>query len=221
MTHPFAVVLLDGELFVSALAKAVSKPVYAVTGATIGDTVRALAGETPCIVGLSAWPWPCHHETHQALGASYEAYRGVVSWHSLPGLTQALVDVLKAAVSHQAHVLFTAPDPGPDVAADTLMFLPQIAEQVSFQLNPRSRSIAWRGDKRQPSSAAALTALIDAHGAKTIVECPVVPGVGADETLRANAQARGVRLIATDLGVATRIGLLRQVVETVEQAEWA
>lgn len=220
MTHPLAVVLLDGEPFAAALADALGQPVHPVTVATIKDTVRDLASKTPCIVGLSAWPWPGHHDIHQTLGRNHDAYRGVVSWHGLPGLSRALADVLKGAVSHQAHVLFTSPDPGEDAAADTLKFLPQLAEQVSAQINPSGRSIAWRGERRQPSSVAALTALVEAHAVTTIVECPVVPGVAPDETLRANAAERGVTFVATDLGVATRVGLMRQVVHTVEQAEW-
>ncbi|MEX2533950.1 MAG: hypothetical protein WD360_08300 [Nitriliruptoraceae bacterium] len=220
MTHPLAVVLLDGEPFASALADALGKPVYPVTVATIDDTVRELAAETPHIVGLSAWPWPANHGIHQTLGGNHDAYRGVVSWHGLPELAHALADALKGAVSHQAHVLFTSPDPGDDATADTLMFLPQLAEQVSAQVNPGGRSIAWRGERRQPSSVAAFTALVEAHAVTTIVECPVVPGVAPDETLRASALARGVTFVATDLGVATRVGLMRQVVHTVEQVEW-
>lgn len=220
MTHPLAVVLLDGELFAPALAEALGRPVYPVTVATIDDTIRELADNTRCIVGLSAWPWPAHHRTHQTLGSSHEAYRGVVSWHGLPGLSRALADVLKGAVSHRAHVLFTSPDPGDDAPSDTLMFLPQLAEQVSAQVNPSGRSIAWRGERRQPSSVAALTALVEAHAVTAIVECPVVPGVAPDEALRAHAREHGVTYVATDLGVATRVGLLRQVVQTVEQTEW-
>lgn len=220
MKHPLAIVLLDGDPFAPALADAVGQPVYPVTTATIGDTVRELSDETPHIVGLSAWPWPGHHGAHQALGERYDNYRGVVAWHGLPGLSRALVDVLKGAVSHQAHVLFTSPDPGDDAPAETLMFLPQLAEQVSAQLNPPGRSIAWRGERRQPSSVAALAALVEAHAVTTVVECPVVPGIGPDEALRVSAEERGVTFVATDLGIATRIGLLRQVIETVAQHEW-
>lgn len=220
MAHPLAVVLLDGERFAPQLAATLKTPVWAVTADTVTAQVNELAADGQHIVGLSAWPWPQHHQVHATLASTVAAYRGVVSWHGLPGLARALADGLKGAAQNGAHVLFTSPDPGPDVPADTLMFLPHIAEAVTALLALPGRSIAWRGDSRQPSSKAAVTALIDAHNATRIVECPVVPGIAGDDVLRAFADERGITYTATDLGVATRIGLLQQVIQTVADAEW-
>ena len=220
MTHPMAVVLFDGEQFVAPLADTLGVPVHAVSPDTVTDTVTGLASDTSRIICVSAWPWPAHQALHDKLSEQVAAYRGVVSWHQLPGLARALADVLGGAVRNQAHVLFTSPDPGRDAPPETLMFLPQLAEQVSQLVALPGRSIAWRGTSRKPSSLEALNALIDAHDVATIVECPVVPAVAGDETLRAHAESRGVRFIACDLGVSTRVGLLQQVIQTVEQAEW-
>jgi hypothetical protein len=221
MTFAPTVVLIDGDDFVPSLANTLGYTVVAASGTTLIDTVHTLAGRCANIVAVSAWPWPAHHAQHHALSQTVAAYRGVVSWHQLPALARALADVVKGAIAHDAHVLFTAPDPGPDAPPDTLMFLPQLAEQVSALAQPHGRSIAWQGATRQPSTVQALDALIDAHNVARVVECPVVPNVTADPLLRAHAAARNVTFTATDLGVATRIGMLAEVVDTVVNAEWA
>lgn len=219
MTLPLHVLLLDDDQFAGRLSDTLDCPVTAVTPDTAGASLRGLA-DTHRIVGLNVWPWPSYQQLHQQLAQQADTYRGVASWYALPLLAEVLADAVRGAVTQQAHVLFTSPDPGEGAAAETLAYLPQVADQVTRLVDPVRRSIAWRGARRQPSSVQALDALVDAHDVTRIVECPVVPAVVADETLRMHAERRGVMFAACDQGVAVRVGLLQRVVETVCTTEW-
>lgn len=220
MTHTLTVVLLDGEAYASSLADTLNLPVVSAQVDTFDADVARATGDARYVIGLSAWPWLAHAATHTELSQRFAQYRGVGSWYGLPQLADLLAGVLAPAVNADAHVLFTAPDPGDDASADTLTFLPRLAEQVTRQVNPRSRSIAWQGHSRKPSVIDAIDALVAAHDVSHIVECPVVPGVAGDARLREQAEQRQLGYTAVDLGVASRVGMLATVVNMVADTEW-
>lgn len=220
MTATITVVLVDGDAYAPLLADTLDLPVCAATADTFVAEVANQSAAGARVIGLSAWPWLAHDDAHATLATTYPHYRGVGSWYGLPQLATLLADVLGPAVSADAHVLFTAPDPGADASAETLAFLPRLADEVTRNVQPKGRSIAWQGQSRQPSAVQALDALIDAHNVTRVVECPVVPAQGGDASLRAHAETRQVAFTAVDVGVASRAGMLAQVVRTVIANEW-
>lgn len=220
MTATFTVVLVDGDAYAPLLADTLNMPVRAATADTFAVEVAHASKTRSRVIGVSAWPWLSHDDTHATLSMTYPDYRGVGSWYGLPQLATLLADVLAPAVQANAHVLFTAPDPGPHASGETLAFLPRVADEITRQVQPKGRSIAWQGDTRQPSTVQALDALVDAHQVTHVVECPVVPAVTGDAALRAHAAQRQISFTALDVGVASRVGMLADVVRTVIANEW-
>jgi hypothetical protein len=138
-----------------------------------------------------------------------------VSWHALPALLDALAEVVAPAARMGAHVLITAPDPGPDTDPADVTFLREVAEGLAARVELASRSIAWRGTTRTPTAVDALTAVVETHGKRDVLECPVAPGTPADPALTAAAEGLGARLTCADLGRASQLDLLTAVVRTV------
>lgn len=215
MNEPVAkVVLLGGERLAAPLAERTGLHVTPTTDDDHLDVVESLADDDALIIGLAAVPWPVLPELH-ADGSALYPYTGVVSWHALPALADRLAEAVKPGVQAGAHVLVTAPDPGPETEPSDVMFLRQVAEEIATRVPLPHRSIAWRGESRQPTAVDALTAVVEAHGRRDIVEVPVAPGTGADSDLMHAADDLGARLTCVDLGRATQIDLLTEVVRTV------
>jgi hypothetical protein len=213
VAEALAVALLGGARLASDLAGRLGWPVAATTEDDHLDVAAGLDSEL--VVGVAAVPWPTAEELHARGSADLDAYTGVVSWHALPALHDRLAEAVAPASRGGAHLLVTAPDPGPDTAPEDLTFLREVAEAVSLRVEPGSRSIAWRGETRSPTAAEALESLAEAHGRTDVVECPVAPGTSADPTLATRAERLGIRLSCADLGTATCIDLLAEVVRTV------
>lgn len=213
------VAVLGGRSVVAGLQSRVGGIVCATTPEDHLETGTGLAAEADHVVGLAAVPWPNAPELHARCSEQLPAYTGVVSWHALPSLADRLAEVAAPGVSAGAHLLVTAPDPGPDTDPEDLMFLREVAEALETRLSPRSRSIAWRGTTRTPTAVEALATVADAHGRRDIVEVPVAPATGADPALVARADELGARLSCVDLGRETLVGLLAEVVTTVASHE--
>lgn len=179
------------------------------------EIAARLDGDVELAMGLSTVPWPSHPELHAEASATLDAYTGVVSWHALPSLHTSLAQAVEPAVKAGAHVLVTAPDPGPQTDPGDLLFLREVAEAVDARVGFSSRSIAWRGGTRSPTSVEALTSLVEAHGKRDVVECPVAPGTGPDPQLTVIADRLGARVGCADLGTGTLVDLLSEVVDTV------
>jgi hypothetical protein len=96
-----------------------------------------------------------------------------------------------------------------------VLFLREVAEAVAARIELPSRSVAWRGTTRTPTAAEALRSLVEAHGQRDIVECPIAPFTPADPDLDALARDLGCRLTSIDLGRASLLDLLTEVVATV------
>ena len=109
-------------------------------------------------------PWPTAEDLHAEASATLPAYTGVVSWHALPLLLDAMAMAVGPAVGRGAHLLVTAPDPGPHTAPENLLFLREVAEALENRLPLSSRSIAWRGTSRTPTAESALASVVEAHG---------------------------------------------------------
>ncbi len=213
------VALLDGGDLAEPLQRACGHTVVATTRDDHLDVAGGLAAEDVLVVGLAAVPWPVEPQLHAEGSASLPAYTGVVSWHALPALHTSLAHAIEPAVRAGAHVLITAPDPGPDTDPGDLTFLREVAQALDARLGLTSRSIAWRGESRTPTAVDALTSLVEAHGKPDVIECPVAPGTGPDPRLAAAADELGARVSCADLGRATLIELLAEVVATVADHE--
>jgi hypothetical protein len=216
-----AVALLDGPRLTGPLAARTGADVVATTAADHIDVAAGLGIDDRLVVGLSPVPWPTRAPLHAEASATLPAYTGVVSWHALPALHDALADAVAPAATRGAHVLITAPDPGADAEPEDVTFLREVAEGVTARGQLPRSSVAWRGTSRAPNAATALEALVTAHGQIDVVECPVAPGTGADASLTAAGERLGVRVTTADLGRDTLLDLLAIVVRTVAHHEGA
>ena len=216
-----AVALLGGERSADPLAARLRAPVVATSEDDHLDVAHRLGLDGALVVGLASVPWPVLPDLHAEGSATLPAYAGVVSWHGLPTLLDQLAQAIAPGVRGGAHVLVTAPDPGPDVDPDDLMFLREVAEGLAQRVELPSRSIAWRGATRTPTAVTALRSVIEAHGKRDILECPVAPGTTADPQLTATAEQLGARLTCVDLGRSTLLDLLAEVVDIVAGHETA
>lgn len=216
-----AVALLDGEALASALAVRTGVVVRSTTVADHLDVAGALSAQAELVVGLACVPWPTHPELHAEGSATLPAYTGVVSWHALPALHDVLAAAVEPAVRRGAHVLITAPDPGPDTEAEDVLFLREVAEGIAARTALPARSIAWRGTTRSPTATDALASLASAHERQDVVECPVAPGTRSDPALEQAAAAHGLRFACLDVGRVSLLELLTTVVRTVAEHESA
>jgi hypothetical protein len=214
-----AVALLGGATLAGPLGERTGAVVQPTSVEDHLAVARRLGAEADLVVGMAAVPWPVEPDLHAEGSATLDAYAGVVSWYALPELADALAHAVAPGARAGAHVLVTAPDPGPDVAAEDLMFLREVAAAIETRAEVASRSIAWRGDTRTPTAVDALTSLVEAHGRRDVIECPVAPGTGADPDLAAAADRLGARLTCVDLGRATQLDLLTRVVGLVAGTE--
>lgn len=214
-----AVALLHGASLADPLEARLGVSVVATTEDDHLEEAARLGADGALVVGLAAQPWPTLPDLHADGSASLDAYTGVVSWHGLPALHDELAQACAPAVVAGAHLLLTAPDPGAETEPGDVAFLREVAEAVAARVEPASRSIAWRGTTREPTAMSALAALVDAHGRRDVVECPVAPGTSADARLQAEAERLGMRLSCADLGVGTQLDLLTRVVRTVCEHE--
>lgn len=210
-----AVVLLDGERLADALAARTGVPVVPSTVADHLEVAAEIGRRADLVVGLATVPWPQQPDLHAEGSARLPAYAGVVSWHALPLLLDALAVAVEPAARRGAHVLLTAPDPGPDTAAEDVVFLREVAEGVAERVPMPSRSIAWRGRTRTPSAQDALVSLAGAHERRDVLECPVAPGTAADPALEATAAELGLRFTCADVGRGVLLDALSEVVRTV------
>jgi hypothetical protein len=213
------VAVLGGRPVAAGLQSRLDAPVRATTPEDHLETVVGLASEAGHVVGLAAVPWPREPDLHARCSEHLPAYTGVVSWHALPALADRLAEVAAPGVAAGAHLLVTAPDPGPDTDPEDLLFLREVAEALETRLAPSSRSIAWRGTTRTPTAVEALTTVIEAHCRRDVVEVPVAPATGADPDVVAAADELGARLSCVDLGRETLVELLAEVVDTVARHE--
>lgn len=214
-----AVAVLDGHAVAGPLRNRLGAEVFPTSEEDHLEVAAELGERADHVVGLAAAPWPRAADVHAEGSERLPAYTGVVSWHALPSLADRLAEVAAPGVANGAHLLVTAPDPGPTVAPEDLTFLREVAEALETRLSPRSRSIAWRGESRQPTAATALLTLGEAHGERDVVECPVAPGTTADPALLEAAEQLGMRLTCVDLGRGTLVDLLAEVVSTVAAHE--
>jgi hypothetical protein len=210
-----AVALLDGGPYAAALAERTGVTVEATTLDDHLEVAGRLGAEGTLVIGLAAVPWPVEPDLHAEGSATLPAYTGVVSWHALASLLDVLAEAVAPGARAGAHVLVTAPDPGAATDPADLTFLREVAEAIGQRVELPSRSIAWRGDTRTPTAVDALTSVVEAHGKRDVVECPVAPGTGPDPALTAAAERLGARLTCVDLGRGTLLDLLVEVVETV------
>lgn len=213
MPEPIAVAFLGDARTAAALEGRLGWQVAATSEHDHLEVAASLAADL--VVGLAGVPWPTAEELHAQGSTDLGSYTGVVSWHALPSLHERLADAAAPGVRAGAHLLVTAPDPGPQTLPTDVTFLREVAEALTARLDPPSRSIAWRGDTRTPTAVDALTSLVEAHGRADVVECPVGPGMSADPSLTARATELGIRLTCIDLGAGTRVELLAEVVRTV------
>lgn len=217
---PVAVALVDGERIADALAARCGRPVAATTPDTHLEVVRELAADgTDLVIGLAATPWPAWSDLHAQVAEVVPAYRGVVSWHGLPLLGEALAQAAANGVRAGAHLLVTAPDPGPDATPEEVVFLRQVAEDLAERTGATARSIAWRGDTRTPTAVDALTSLLTVHGKRDVLEIPIAPGTPADPALLAVAEEHGGRLTTVDVRASFVLEALTAVVATVDANE--
>ncbi|MFO7777437.1 MAG: hypothetical protein R6V28_03710 [Nitriliruptoraceae bacterium] len=215
MAEELAIALLGGRGLERALSERTGVPVTATTAEDHLDIAQRLGLDGALVVGLSVVPWPHEVDLHAQGSASLPAYTGVVSWHALPALADALASAITPGARGGAHVMLTAADPGPDTDPADVVFLREVAEAVADRVALPSRSIAWRGTTRTPTAADALRSVVEVHGHRDVVECPVAPGTGGDPVLLALAEELGCRLTTVDLGRATLLDLLTEVVLTV------
>lgn len=215
MAADIAVALLDGPQLATGLAERTGVTVTATTEQDHLDVAGRLGSGGKLVVGLAAVPWPYGAELHAAGSATLPAYTGVVSWYALPDLHERLAQAVAGGVAQGAHVLVTAPDPGPETEPWDVVFLREVAEAIAQRVDLPSRSIAWRGATRTPTAVGALESLVETHGRRDVLECPVAPGTTADPELEAAAARLGARVACADLGRATQLDLLATVVRTV------
>jgi hypothetical protein len=215
----YAVLVLDGPAVVGPLQERLGVTVRSTTAADHLEVAAELSPGVGHLVGLSVAPWPRAADLHAQGSAQLGSYTGVVSWHALPALADRLAEVAAPGVAAGAHLLVTAPDPGPSTEPEDLVFLRELAEALEARLTPSSRSIAWRGGSRQPTAVEALRTVVEAHGRRDVVEVPVAPGTSADPDLQAVGEELGARLTCVDLGRETLVDLLVEVVATVASHE--
>lgn len=218
-----ALALLDGgsdRAVIAALGERITGEVVATTRDDHLRRVRELAEHHDLVVGAARTPWPQHTDLHALVGAEVARYRGVVSWHGLPTLLTALAGAAANGAQAGAHLLVTAPDPGPRATPEELTFLREVAEAVAAQVDPGARTtIAWRGSTRTPTAADALTSIVTVHGRRDVVEVPVAPATAADPQLLAVAEQLGARLTCVDTSRQVLRDALTAVVATVADAE--
>jgi hypothetical protein len=214
-----AVAVLGGDRVAGTLAERTGHPVRATGAQDHLDVVASLADAAQLVVGVAPTPWPQHADLHAATSQAVPAYRGVVAWHGLPLLLDALAQAAANGVAGGAHLLVTAPDPGPDALPEQLTFLREVAEAVAARTAATSRSIAWRGDSRTPTAVDALTSVLTVHGRRDVLELPVAPGTSADARLQAVADEHGGRLTTVDLRSGFVVDALAAVVATVVATE--
>ena len=219
MTSALSVALLGGRDLAGSLAERTGLAVSATTADDHLDVAEQLGDAGGLVVGMATVPWPVEPELHARASAQLPAYTGVVSWHALPSLHERLAQAVAPGARGGAHVLITAPDPGQDVDPGDVAFLREVAEALAGHVALPSRSIAWRGETRTPTAADALRSVVEAHGKRDVVECPVAPGTGGDPALLAVAEELGARLTTADLGRSTQLDLLTEVVDTVAAHE--
>jgi hypothetical protein len=171
-----AVALLDGATLAAPLVERTGVRIEATTPDDHLEVARRLGDDAELVVGMAAVPWPVAPDLHAEGSATLPAYTGVVSWHALPALLDALAEAVAPGARLGAHVLVTAPDPGPDTDPADVLFLREVAEGIAERVALSSRSIAWRGSTRTPTAVDALTSVVDAHGKRDVVECPVAAG---------------------------------------------
>jgi hypothetical protein len=211
-----AVALLDGGRLAGDVSGRTGATVVATTRDDHVGVVQQLAAEHVLVIGVARTPWPQHADLHEVTGSAVSSYRGVVAWHGLPRLLDELAQAAANGAAAGAHLLVTAPDPGPEAAPEELTFLREVAEGVTARLeSDPSRSIAWRGTTRTPTAADALTSVVTAHERRDVVEVPVAPGSGVDTTLLTVAEELGARLTTVDLAAARLVDALADVVDTV------
>lgn len=215
MPADVAVALLDGARLAAPLGERTGARVVATTPADHLEVAARIGRGSALVVGLAPVPWPVHADLHAEGSATLPAYTGVVSWHALGRLHELLARSIAPAVAAGAHVLVTAPDPGPDADPADLVFLSEVAEGISRHVELPSRSIAWRGASRTPTAVTALTSVVEVYGRQQVVECPVAPGTGADRELAEAAERLGARLTTVDLGRSALLDVLTDVVATV------
>lgn len=221
-TPRVAVAVLDGDQLARRLAERSGRAAVATTRDDHVTAVQRLAAEgADLVVGVARTPWPQHADLHALTAELEPAYRGVVAWHGLPLLSEALAQAAANGVQAGAHLLVTAPDPGPDATPEELTFLREVAAQVAERTGATARSIAWRGTTRAPTAADALTSVLTAHGRRDVVEVPVAPGTPADPALLAVAEEHRARLTTIDLAASFVLEALTAVVTTVAQVELA
>jgi hypothetical protein len=216
-----AVALLGGRRVARALGERSGVTVVATTEEDHLVVARRLGADAALVIGLATVPWPTLEELHAQGSATLPAYAGVVSWHALPRLHERLAQAVAPGVAAGAHVLITAPDPGPDTDPSDVVFLREVAEGIARFVDLPSRSVAWRGVTRTPTAVTALESVVEAHGKRDVLECPVAPGTGADPALARTAERLGARLSTVDLGQATLVDVLDEVVRTVSGHEGA
>jgi hypothetical protein len=215
MSAPIAVALLGGGDLAGPLAERTGVTVTSTDVDDHLDVAHRLGLDAELVVGLARHPWPVAPDLHAQGSATLASYTGVVSWHALPALLDALAAAAAPGARAGAHVLVTAPDPGPDTEPGDVLFLREVAEGIAARIPLPARSIAWRGTTRTPTAVDALTSVVEAHGRSDVVEVPVAPGTGADAELLATADRLGARLTCVDLGRASLLDLLTEVVGTV------
>jgi len=159
MGDTLTVALLGGRGLERALSERTGVPVTATTATDHLEVAERLGLGGALVVGLSVVPWPHAVEVHAEGSASLPAYTGVVSWHALPALADALAGAIAPGARRGAHVMLTAPDPGADADPGDVVFLREVAEAVAERVELASRSIAWRGPTRTPTAADALRAV--------------------------------------------------------------
>ncbi|MEX1176828.1 MAG: hypothetical protein WEB09_00065 [Nitriliruptor sp.] len=213
------VAVLGGERLGRALALATGHEVRATAPDDHLEVVRQLSESVALVVGVAPTPWPQHAELHAAVSEQVPAYRGVVAWHGLPLLLDALVQAAANGVEGGAHLLVTAPDPGPDAAPEEVVFLREVTEQVAARTGATARSLAWRGTTRTPTAVDALTSVLTVHGRRDVLELPVAPGTPADPQLLEVAAEHGGRLTTVDLRAGFVTDALAAVVATVAAEE--
>lgn len=213
MADELAVALLGDARTAAALQARLG---WTVAPTSAADHLEVAAGlDAELVIGVATVPWPTAEDLHARGSAELGSYTGVVSWHALPTLHDRIAEVAAPAVRAGAHLLVTAPDPGPEALPADVTFLREVAESLTARLSPASRSIAWRGATRTPTAADALSSLAEAHGRTDVVETPVAPGTSADPRLTAHAEQLGIRLTCADLGAGVLVELLAEVVRTV------
>lgn len=216
-----AVAVLDGgDLLAGPLSDRCGHTVVTTSRDDHVSVVQRLAADgADLVVGVARTPWPQHADLHALTAEVEPAYRGVVAWHGLPLLAEALAQAAANGVQMGAHLLVTAPDPGPGATPEELTFLREVAEAVAERTGATARSIAWRGTTRTPTAVDALTSVLTVHGRRDVVEVPVAPGTPVDPALLAVADEHRARLTTIDLAASFVLEALTAVVTTVAQVE--